>query len=228
MNPTAPSVTTTCDGVPVCVQRSAKRKSVHAIVESGLLVVTVPEYFDDKLVARWVPEMVRRTRAQAEQRRQSDAELLAKALSLCSKYLHGVAQPTSVKWSRRQTSVWGTCNPETGSIRISVELRKVPEWVLDYVIMHELVHLIEPDHNDRFWELTRLYPRTERARGYLEGLVAGMQQLPAPDPASEVAIPEQPTAPTAPSAVGAKQTTSVTPATSPGPVSSSVSHATTG
>ena len=44
--------------------------------------------------------------------------------------------------------------------------------MLDYVIMHELAHLLQPSHGRDFWALLESYPRTERARGYLEGVVA--------------------------------------------------------
>ncbi|MEP6648839.1 MAG: YgjP-like metallopeptidase domain-containing protein, partial [Lapillicoccus sp.] len=45
-------------------------------------------------------------------------------------------------------------------------------YVLDYVLLHELAHLLRPAHDGEFWELLRAYPRVERARGYLEGVAA--------------------------------------------------------
>ena len=48
----------------------------------------------------------------------------------------------------------------------------MPAWVLDYVLVHELAHLIEPGHGPAFWALVSRYPRTERARGYLDGVAA--------------------------------------------------------
>jgi hypothetical protein len=48
----------------------------------------------------------------------------------------------------------------------------MPEYVIDYVLLHELAHLLVPDHGPRFWALLQTFPRTERARGYLEGVVA--------------------------------------------------------
>jgi hypothetical protein len=48
----------------------------------------------------------------------------------------------------------------------------MPAYVLDYVILHELAHLLAPGHGPDFWRLLKAYPRTERARGYLEGVAA--------------------------------------------------------
>jgi predicted metal-dependent hydrolase len=47
--------------------------------------------------------------------------------------------------------------------------------VLDYVLVHELAHLLEPGHGPDFWTWVRRYPKTERAIGYLEGLSAAAQ-----------------------------------------------------
>ena len=48
----------------------------------------------------------------------------------------------------------------------------MPSYVLDYVILHELAHLIVPGHGPDFWAHLTAYPRLERARGYLEGVSA--------------------------------------------------------
>jgi predicted metal-dependent hydrolase len=52
----------------------------------------------------------------------------------------------------------------------------MPEWVVDYVLLHELAHLLVPGHGPAFWAMLESYPRLERARGYLEG-VAGAAGL---------------------------------------------------
>ena len=64
-------------------------------------------------------------------------------------------------------SRWGSCTPSLGTIRISTRLRAFPDWVVDYVIVHELAHLEVLGHNDEFWRLVYRYPKAERAIGYL-------------------------------------------------------------
>ena len=64
-------------------------------------------------------------------------------------------------------SRWGSCTPATRTIRLSTRLAAFPDWVIDYVIVHELAHLVVHGHGPDFWDLVNRYPRTERARGYL-------------------------------------------------------------
>lgn len=100
----------------------------------------------------------------------SDGQLLARAKVLSQEYLGGRAEPVSVRWVASMRTRWASCTPADRSIRMSERLRPLPAWVLDYVLVHELAHLIEPAHNQRFWSLVAGYPRTEKARGFLEGV----------------------------------------------------------
>jgi predicted metal-dependent hydrolase len=69
-------------------------------------------------------------------------------------------------------SRWGSCTTGDGTIRLSDRLQSMPVWVIDYVLLHELAHLLEPGHNARFWQLVDRFPKSERAKGYLEGIAA--------------------------------------------------------
>ena len=65
-------------------------------------------------------------------------------------------------------------------MRLSHRLQTMPAWVVDYVLVHELAHLVEPSHDARFWSLVDGYPRAERAKGYLEGYSTGARLEPPP------------------------------------------------
>jgi predicted metal-dependent hydrolase len=71
---------------------------------------------------------------------------------------------------RRMTSRWGTCNCRTKHIRLNTELATKPAHLLEYVLVHELVHLIVPNHGKRFVNLmNRHYPTWRAARAELNG-----------------------------------------------------------
>ena len=135
-------------------------------------VVLIPARFTGVQEREWVDRMVARLSAQDRRRRPPDADLMLRASELSRRYLGGVARPVSVSWVANQHSRWGSCTPADRTIRLSTRLRGMPSWVIDYVLVHELAHLIEQGHGPRFWALVESYPRTERARGYLEGFTA--------------------------------------------------------
>ncbi|SEN81745.1 hypothetical protein SAMN05660976_08382 [Nonomuraea pusilla] len=122
--------------------------------------------------------MLDRLAAKERRRRPTDEDLLERARELSAKYLDGAAEPESVRWVDNQQHRWGSCTPENGTIRISTRLRGLPEWVINYVIMHELTHLLVPSHGPAFWKLVERYPKAERARGFLEGFSAAAHGTP--------------------------------------------------
>lgn len=126
---------------------------------------------------RWVALMVERVLAGEQKRRPSDRELMARAARLSDRYLGGRSQPSSVRWVDNMTARWGSCTPADGTIRLSRRLAGMPAYVTDYVLLHELAHLIVPGHGPAFWTTLAGYPQLERARGYLEG-VATAANLP--------------------------------------------------
>ncbi len=115
-------------------------------------------------------KMLARLDDKERRRRPSDEELVARARELSVRYLDGRARPSSVRWSSNQGRRWGSCTLVDGSIRISTRVQGMPAWVLDYVLLHELAHLLHAGHGPDFWKLLDGYPRTDRARGFLEGV----------------------------------------------------------
>lgn len=162
------------------VRRSARRRrTVHAYREGDRTVVLIPARMSAAEEQRWVGVMLEKLAAQESRRMLDDDELAARAERLTEQYLHGRATPDTVRWVTNQNSRWGSCTPAEGSIRLSHRLQGMPEYVIDYVMLHELAHLLVPDHGPRFWKLLESYPRTERARGFLDG-VAAADRLPNP------------------------------------------------
>ena len=65
--------------------------------------------------------------------------------------------------------IWGSCTIEERAIRLSNRLDDAPRYALDYILLHELVHLIVAGHGPDFKAMLAVYPELERAEGYLEG-----------------------------------------------------------
>jgi len=158
------------------VRRSQRRRrTVSAYRDGERVVVLIPDQFSRAEETEWVDKMLARLAAREQRLSRSDAELQARSQRLISQYLTEytrTAQPASVRWVTNQTGRWGSCTPADRSIRISHRIQEMPDWVIDYVLLHELAHLVVPNHNARFWALVGRYPKTERARGYLEGVAA--------------------------------------------------------
>ncbi len=156
--------------------RSKKRtKTVSARVVEGEFVVQAPASMSeaelqpiiDKLRQRW---QKRKARAELD-----DQALHRRALELNRQYFGGKLKWDSIKWVANQNSRFGSCTPTNGTIRLSHRLATMPAFVRDYVIVHELAHLVEANHGSKFWKLVNRYPKTERARGYL--MAVGLEAL---------------------------------------------------
>lgn len=153
------------------VRRSGRRRrTVSAYREGERTVVLIPARFTRAEERHWVDTMLGRLAAGERRRRPDDVELHARADELSRRYLGGRAVPQSVRWVGNQQTRWGSCTPSDRSIRVSERLQGMPGYVLDYVLLHELAHLLRPAHDRAFWSLLDAYPRVERARGFLEGL----------------------------------------------------------
>lgn len=158
------------------VRRSRRRRrTVTAYREGQTVVVLVPASMSQADERRHVDALVARLLAR-EARSEAptgDEALVVRARELGQRYLApqlGRAPvPARVTWVGNQHRRWGSCTPVDQTIRLSDRLRPMPAWVRDYVLLHELVHLVEANHTPRFHALTAAYPDADRARGYLEG-----------------------------------------------------------
>jgi predicted metal-dependent hydrolase len=105
--------------------------------------------------------------------RRNDASLLQRAELINQKYFKGSVQFNAIRWVSNMRSRLGSCTRggrTDGEIRLNEKIRSWPDWVVDYVIAHELMHRKHPNHSADFWkDLAVIYPLTERARGFIEG-----------------------------------------------------------
>lgn len=160
---------------PIEIIRSARRrKSVSAEVKSGVLVVRAPAAMSDAELAPIIENLQKRLQKRLRPIPQTDADLEKAAKRLNRMYFNGRLRWQSIRYVNNQTKRFGSCTPSMGTIRISDRLATMPQWVRDYVVMHELAHLKEANHGPRFWKMVNQYPLTERARGYL--MAVGLEE----------------------------------------------------
>ena len=182
-----PAVAAARPGVEVRRSRR-RRRTVSAYRDTdGTVVVLVPARLSRAEEREWVDTMLERLERSEARRRPTDDALLARAQHLSEKYREGLARPETVRWVDNQRTRWGSCTPRDRSIRLSTRLQGMPSWVVDYVLVHELAHLLEGGHTEAFWRMVDRYPRAERAKGYLEGVESvGRAAAPPPEETDEV------------------------------------------
>ena len=150
------------------IRSPRRRRTVQAQLVGDVLRISIPATMTRAEEQHWIEEMSRRLTPRWT---TDDRELARRAAGLAARY--DLPEPTSVRWVRNQHRRWGSCTPADGAIRISSHLAAYPKWVLDYVLVHELAHLLEPGHGPRFKRLVGRYPRSERAIGFL--MAKGME-----------------------------------------------------
>jgi predicted metal-dependent hydrolase len=170
---TAPGAEEEFDRVEV--RRSTRRKkTISAEIVGEALIISIPERMSRAEEQEWVARMSQRmSERKRKERLNNEGALTERARHLARRYLDGVSF-ADISWVETQRSRWGSCSPDDRTIRLSLTLADHPGWVRDYVIVHELAHLIVPDHSERFWRLVERYPLTERARGFL--IAKGMEE----------------------------------------------------
>lgn len=108
----------------------------------------------DALLARWYRDQVR-----------------LRAATLVAEWSRTLGLDAPRVHVQHMKTKWGSCSPTRRSIRLNTELAKKPPGCLEYIVVHELVHLLEPTHNERFKALMRTFlPEWEERRRELNRL----------------------------------------------------------
>jgi len=151
------------------VVSSRRRRTVAARLRSGVLELLVPSWMPVAERHQWAETMRRRLERRMERTRPSDQRLMERARTLNQRHFGGRLRWTSIGFAE-MAHTWGSCTFTTGAIRIAKRAASLPDWVLDYLVVHELAHLEHSDHGPDFHELEDRYPLSERAKGYLMAL----------------------------------------------------------
>lgn len=138
-------------------------------MRSGVLELLVPATMPHAERQHWAEVMARRLQRRADRARPTDERLEERARRLNQRHFGGSLLWDSIGFAPMDHQ-WGSCTFTQGAIRIATRAASLPDWVLDYLLMHELAHLVHSDHGPGFHELENRYPLAERARGYLLAL----------------------------------------------------------
>ena len=117
----------------------------------------------------WADVMGRRLQRRASRRQPTDQRLQERAQKLNDRLFGSRLAWTSIGFADMEHQ-WGSCTFTDGAIRIARRAAQLPDWVLDYLVVHELTHLVHSDHGPEFHDLVHRYSLAERAKGYLLAL----------------------------------------------------------
>ncbi|MDO5644264.1 MAG: M48 family metallopeptidase [Dermabacter sp.] len=163
---------------PIRIVSSTRRqKTIAARRRDGVFELLVPARLSRREEEKWARDMHAKygTRDPERAARASDEDLMARALTLAATYLPPGVRPSSVRWVSNQRTRWGSCSSASGEIRLSRALEQMPAYVVDSVLVHELAHLVHPDHGPGFRAIASAYPHAERAKAFLDGVSFAQQ-----------------------------------------------------
>lgn len=155
--------------VQITIIRSKRRKkTIQTKYGDGRLWIYLPAGMSSKDEQKWVDRMIERNDRWQQKKsfKKSNAWLQYRAQELNMKYFNGTLK-FSIMFVTNQNSRFGSCTSIDKTIRISKRVTAMPTWVQDYIIIHELTHLLHPDHSKKFWDIVNQYKYAERAKGFL-------------------------------------------------------------
>jgi predicted metal-dependent hydrolase len=154
---------------PIEIIRSARRKkTVSARLVNGTIEVRAPAAISERDLQPIIDNLRKRLQKQQRKRQLNETgDLQRRAQELNQRYFHGELRIRKIEYVTNQEKRLGSCTASRGTIRISHRMAGLPKWVVDYILVHEIAHLKEPNHSRKFWALVNRYPLAERARGYL-------------------------------------------------------------
>jgi predicted metal-dependent hydrolase len=160
------------------IRSSRRKRTLHAFRQNGVIEIHIPDRLSRRQEFEVIPEMIDLVLKRENRLRKSDSALFEMSDAILAEYLPEFSErPISITW-RSMRERWGSCTTVDKTIRISDRLNGAPDYVLRYVLFHELIHLRIAGHGDNFHEFLARYGDKERAEAFLEGYEAGSQGSP--------------------------------------------------
>lgn len=157
-----------------------KTLRVQAKAHEKLLLISAPWFVRQRDIEHYVQENIQKIRAHIERNqhaldtqktrtaRVSPVDFTREVAGLIAHWSTRMEIAAPVFFIRQMRSRWGSCTPKTQRIRINEALRFHPDYALEYVVVHELIHILEPSHNARFYTLLDTYlPHWQGGHQYL-------------------------------------------------------------
>ena len=157
------------------VRKERRRRSISAFRQGGVIEIHIPAKMSKRQELEIIPEMIAMVLRREGRSRKTDLQLLEIGMELLAKHLPDFdVVPASINW-RNMSERWGSCTTVDRTIRISDRLIGAPNYVLNYIIFHELIHLKVPNHDSDFYNYLIRYPDAVKAEAFLEGFEIGCQ-----------------------------------------------------
>ena len=169
------------EGEIVVIRSTRRKKNISAYRQGGRIVVSIPARMSKADEREMVPQMVAKIRAQEAAATMSEESLHIRVDELLTELAPEITlRPSSINW-RGMRERWGSCTGTDRTIRISDRLKGAPDYVVDYVLFHEAIHLQYFDHGPEFKALLGRFPLEDQVEAYLSGYEAAENALTAPE-----------------------------------------------
>ncbi|MEY4008888.1 MAG: hypothetical protein RL232_415 [Actinomycetota bacterium] len=157
------------------VRKERRRRSISAFRQGGVIEIHIPAKMSKRQELEIIPEMIAMVLRREGRSRKTDQQLLEIGMELLAKYLPDFdVAPASINW-RNMSERWGSCTTVDRTIRISDRLIGAPNYVLNYIIFHELIHLRIPGHDQDFYNYLNRFTDQQKSEAFLEGFELGSQ-----------------------------------------------------
>jgi hypothetical protein len=155
--------------------RRLKKSARWTRREGNEIVLRIPYRMSKQNLEKLLADVTKQvSKMQKRIDHRTDEDLQERALHLNKRYFSADITWASIRWVANMNNRLGSCTnggPTDGQIRISERIRDWPQWVIDYVIVHELTHRQVANHGPDFWALLRsAFPQTDRALGFIDGV----------------------------------------------------------